>query len=142
MLEEGRYESLREEAGARQVQVDQELEDLVDVGAILRTLYGGRKVLLVFIAAACALALTAAFIIPPSYTSVASFLPPNSGGSSAAAALAGQLSQLSGIGTGALGGTKGSGDLYVGILKSRSVRSELIKRFDLISLYKVKKESQ
>ena len=142
MLEQTPYESSLGEVGARPIQSDQELEELVDVGAILRTLYRGRITLFVFMAGACALALTAAFLIPPTYTSIASFLPPSSGGSSATAALAGQLSQLSGISSGALGGTKGSGDLYVGILKSTSVKSELIKRFDLKSLYKVKKESQ
>ena len=145
MLEEAQeeqYESEMGQAGARQVQTDREKEDLVDVGAVLRTLYLGRKTLVFFMAGACALAIAAAFVIQPMYTSTASFLPPNSGGNSATAALAGQLSQLSGLSGGALGGTKGSGDLYVGILNSRSVRSELIKRFDLNTLYKVKKESQ
>ncbi len=93
-------------------------------------------------AATCALAIAAAFIMRPSYTSIASFLPPSSGASSATAALAGQLSALSGLSGAGLGGAKGSGDLYIGILKSRSVKSELVKRFDLMNLYKVKKESQ
>jgi tyrosine-protein kinase Etk/Wzc len=140
--EEAQYESEMREAGARQVLIDREKEDLVDVGAILRTLYLGRKTLVVFMGGACALAIAAVFVIPPMYTSTASFLPPNSGGSSATSALAGQLSQLSGLSGGALGGGKGSGDLYLGILNSRSVRGELSKRFDLKSLYKVKKESQ
>jgi tyrosine-protein kinase Etk/Wzc len=142
MLEEAQYESEIGEDGARQVQADQELEDLVDVGAILKALYRGRKTLFAFMAGTCALAIATAFIIRPMYTSIASFLPPSSSGNSAAAALAGQLSALSGLSGGMLGGTKSSGDLYVGILKSRSVRSELVKRFGLISLYKVKKESQ
>jgi tyrosine-protein kinase Etk/Wzc len=142
MLEQTPYESELGESGTCQVQVDEGIEDLVDVGAVLRTLYRGRKTLFVFMAAACALALAVAFLIQPTYTSIASFLPPGSGGNSATAALAGQLSQLSGISSGVLGGTKGSGDLYIGILKSRSVKSELIKRFDLKSLYKVKQESQ
>jgi tyrosine-protein kinase Etk/Wzc len=142
MLHNAQYESEIGEAGARQVQIDREEEDLVDIRAVLRTLYSGRKTLLVFIAAACVLATAAAFLIRPTYTSIASFLPPASTGSSANAALAAQLSQLSGLGGAALSGTKSFGDLYVGILKSRSVKSELVKRFDLKSLYKVKKESQ
>ena len=36
---------------------------------------------------------------------------------------------------------KTSTDLYAGILKSRSVSSEMVSRFHLIQLYKVKKES-
>jgi tyrosine-protein kinase Etk/Wzc len=142
MLEEARYQSEVEEARSRQVQIDRESEDLVDLGAVLRTLYRERKTLLIFVAGVCALAIAAAFVIPPMYTSMASFLPPSSGGNSATAALAGQLSQLSGLSGGVLGGTKSSGDLYVGILKSRSVKSELIERFNLKSLYEVKKESQ
>jgi tyrosine-protein kinase Etk/Wzc len=142
MQEEAGYESEVGEARARQVQIDRENDDIVDLGAVLRTLYLERKTLFIFMAGACALAILAAFVMRPMFTSVASFLPPSSGGSSASAALAGQLSQLSGLSGGALGGTKGSGDLYVGILKSRSVKSELIKRFDLKSLYKVKEESR
>jgi capsule polysaccharide export protein KpsE/RkpR len=56
----------------------------------------------------------------------------------------GQLSQLSGLGAGAalLGGAKTPGDLYVGILKSHSVASAIVERFDLQQVYKVKKESK
>jgi uncharacterized protein involved in exopolysaccharide biosynthesis len=142
MLEEAQYESEIKEAAARQAQIDREREDLVDVGAVVRTLYRGRKTLFAFMAATCALAIVAAYTIPPEYKSTASFLPPSSGGSAAGSSLAGQLSALSSLTGGSLGGSKNSGDLYVGILKSRSVKSELVKRFDLISLYKVKKESQ
>jgi uncharacterized protein involved in exopolysaccharide biosynthesis len=124
------------------VEIDREKEDLVDVGAVLKTLYRGRRTLAAFMVGACALGIAAAFIIRPSYTSIASFLPPGSSGNSTTAALMGQLSAFSGLGSQTFGGARGSGDLYVGILKSRSVRSELVKRFDLMSLYKVKKESQ
>jgi tyrosine-protein kinase Etk/Wzc len=124
------------------VEIDREREDVVDVGAVLKTLYRGRKTLAIFIAGACVLGIVAAFVIRPSYTSIASFLPPSSGSNSATAALVGQLSQLSGMSGGSsLGGSKGSGDLYVGILKSRSVKSELVKRFSLMTLYNAKKES-
>ena len=141
MLEEAQCESQPREGGGRQVQDDEVLEDLVDVGAVLRTLYRGRKTLTIFIAGACVLGIAAAYIIQPSYTSIASFLPPGSGGNSATTALLGQLSVLSGVGGTSLGGSKGSGDLYVGILKSRTVRSELVKRFNLMTLYNAKKES-
>jgi capsule polysaccharide export protein KpsE/RkpR len=57
-----------------------------------------------------------------------------------ASALAGQLSALGGGDL--LGGVKNPGDLYSGILRSRSIASELVKRFDLMSVYHVKKESQ
>jgi uncharacterized protein involved in exopolysaccharide biosynthesis len=123
------------------VEIDREKEDIVDVGAVLRTLYRGRKTLAIFMAGACVLGIAAAYVIRPSYTSIASFLPPSSGSNSATSALLGQLSQLSGMSGSSLGGSKGSGDLYVGILKSRSVKSELVKRFSLMTIYNAKKES-
>ena len=41
-----------------------------------------------------------------------------------------------------LGGMKSPGDLYAGILKSHSIASVLVKQFDLMKVYGVKKESQ
>jgi capsule polysaccharide export protein KpsE/RkpR len=57
-----------------------------------------------------------------------------------ASVVAGQLTAM-GAG-GLLGGGKSPGDLYAAILQSRSVSSELVKRFDLMHVYGVKKESQ
>jgi len=142
MQERAQYEPEVAKAGAHQVLIGQEKDDLVDVGAVLKTLYGGRKTLAIFMAVTSALSVAFAFSIAPMYTSTASFLPPNSGGSGATGALAGQLSALSALSGGPSGGSKGSSDLYVGILKSRSVRSEIIKRFHLMNLYKAKLESQ
>jgi uncharacterized protein involved in exopolysaccharide biosynthesis len=51
--------------------------------------------------------------------------------------------QLSAMGAGdLLGGIKSPGDLYAGILKSHSIASVLVKQFDLMKVYGVKKESQ
>ena len=40
-----------------------------------------------------------------------------------------------------LGGVKNSGDLYAGVVESRSITSELVKRFDLKRVFGVEKES-
>jgi capsule polysaccharide export protein KpsE/RkpR len=70
--------------------------------------------------------------------SVASFIPPNSSNSG----LGSLATQLTAIGAGAsLGGLKNNGDVYVGILGSRSIADALISRFDLKKVYKVKKDS-
>lgn len=63
------------------------------------------------------------------YTAKATLLPPqkDSGGGGAAALLASMGGGLAGL-TGGLGGTA---DLYLGILKSRSVTDAVIKRLDL-----------
>jgi tyrosine-protein kinase Etk/Wzc len=81
-----------------------------------------------------------AFMIPPTFTGVASFVPPASSSNSSAAALIGQLSSMGG-GSSLLGGGKTTGDLYVGILKSHTVSRQLVKTFNLTSVYKVRKES-
>src|ERR1035438_8275147 len=80
-----------------------------------------------------------AFLLPFRYTSIVSFIPPSGGSGSMASMLAGQLSAF-GAGD-LLGGVKNSGELYAGILRSRSVTGELVKRFDLTQVYGVKKVS-
>ncbi len=81
----------------------------------------------------------AAFLIPVEYASIASFIPPTSSSNSGAAAIAGQLSAL---GAGSfLGGVKNNGDLYAGILKSRSISRALIDKFDLMKVYHTAHES-
>jgi len=115
----------------------------IDAVALMQKLRRNARTILVFTVVAFAVAVAAAYLIPPRYTSQASFIPPPTSSSSTASALAGQLAQISGLGAGSLmGGIKSPGDLYVGILKSRSVRSNLVKRFDLKSVYHLKKESE
>ncbi len=53
--------------------------------------------------------------------------------------LAGQLGSLGAIG--ALGGLKSPGDVYIGILGSRTIADTLIQRFDLQSVYETKRLS-
>lgn len=87
------------------------------------------------------LAVVTAYVLPVKYTSVASLLPPTIGsGNSMASAVAGQLSAL-GAGD-IVGGMRNSGDLYAGILKSRSIADELIEREHLMGIYRVRKLSQ
>jgi tyrosine-protein kinase Etk/Wzc len=143
MVEQAQYDIEIRESNRSQVRTEQEEEQSIDLGPVLRTLYRGRKTLIIVTAVTLVFALAISFLIPPGYTSTASFIPPNATGSSGAAALAGQLSQLSGLGAGVLGGAvKSSSDLYAGILKSHSIASDIVQRFDLKRVYKVKKESQ
>ncbi len=127
----------------RRLETQSAKEGSLDLGLLLGTLYRGRRTILVVSSGFFTLVTLAAFLISPRYTSTASFIPPSSSSGSGAAALMGQLSQLSGMGAGSLlGGVKAPGDLYVGILKSRSIEEQIIQRFDLKKVYKVKKESQ
>jgi len=98
-----------------------------------------RKKLVVMVTAVCAgIALILAFALPPEYTATVIILPPQ-GNTSMSSMLA---SQLSGINS-AMGGVAGSvlgmkniNDMYVSMLKSRSVEDAVIQRYGLQSEYK------
>lgn len=86
--------------------------------------------------AGAAIAMVIALVLPPTYTSTAKILPPQQN-NNGAAALLGQLGALTG-GAGGITGVKSPGDLYIGILESRTVADSLIGRFDLKDRFKSK----
>ena len=71
--------------------------------------------------------------MPNIYRAGTTLLPPQQGQSGAAALLS-QLGGASGLVAGAAG-IKNPGDIYVGMLKSRTVADRLIARFDLLNAY-------
>jgi tyrosine-protein kinase Etk/Wzc len=116
-------------------------DESIDLAGLVKTLYRSRLTILVTSVAVFAVATVFAFLLPFQYTSSVSFIPPStSNGGSMAAALAGQLSAMGGGDL--LGAGKTSGDQYAAILSSRSIASELVARFKLLQVFKVKKESQ
>lgn len=84
-----------------------------------------------FIAAIVAAAIS--LLVPNIYTGVTSILPPQQSQSTAAAML-NQLGALAGV-AGQTLGIKNPNDLYVGMLKSRTIADNLIARFNLRKLY-------
>lgn len=77
-----------------------------------------------------------AFVLPPVYKAEASILPPQQAQSSLAAFASGALGGLAGAGgLGASLGLKNPADLYIGILKSRTIAEVIINRFDLRRVY-------
>jgi tyrosine-protein kinase Etk/Wzc len=116
-------------------------EDSIDFVVLFNRLSHGKGTIFKTTLASIVIASVVAFLVPVRYTSSTSFVPPTmSGTSSMAAALAGQLSSLGAADL--LGGVKSPGDMYAGILRSRSIASELVRQFNLMQVYKVKKESQ
>ncbi|MDE1176977.1 MAG: GNVR domain-containing protein [Edaphobacter sp.] len=79
------------------------------------------------------------FVLKPTFTAEALFIPPQSSPGSAMSQLAGQISSMGAVG--ALTGLKNSGEVYVGILQSRTIADAIIKRFHLQDVYKTKKLS-
>ena len=109
----------------------------VDLVAVFATLKAGRRFIFITAFACFCVAALVAFLLPNLYSSAASFIPPSTSTSSAAAI----ASQLSSLGASSLlGGVKSSGDLYAGILRSRSIGTELVDRFDLKKVYRAKYE--
>jgi capsule polysaccharide export protein KpsE/RkpR len=81
-----------------------------------------------------------AFLIPVRYTSTTRLMPPEQSSSSGIAAML--ASVTAGAGSGALGalggdllGLKTSGDLFLGVLRSRTIEDALISKFDLLKVY-------
>ena len=96
-----------------------------------------RKRLVATVAGICVItALALAFLLPQEYTATVIILPPQ-GNTSMGSMLASQLagaSAVSGVASSALG-LKNVNDMYVSMLKSRSVEDSVIQRFGLMSEY-------
>jgi tyrosine-protein kinase Etk/Wzc len=74
------------------------------------------------------------FVIPVTFTAETKILPPQQQQSSAATLLASQLGALGGMAGTSLG-IKNPSDIYVGMLKSRTVSDNLIQQFQLQKVY-------
>jgi len=92
--------------------------------------------------AAAVLAGIVSLLLPNRYTATANILPPQQS-QSLAGSLAGQLGALGPMAAMAQKdlGLKNSSDLYVGMLRSRTSEDALIRRFDLLRVYRDKKMS-
>jgi tyrosine-protein kinase Etk/Wzc len=116
-----------------------EQEDLTFLDFLL--IITRRKKLVGMVTAICTgIALILAFTLPQEYTATAIILPPQ-GGSSISTMLESQLagmgSAVSGMAGGMLG-MKNINDMYVSMLKSRSVEDAVIQRYGLQSEYRKK----
>jgi tyrosine-protein kinase Etk/Wzc len=104
---------------------------IVDVLAVLKK----RKKLLWRIPVVVALAATViCFAIPNVYKATTRLMPPQQSQSSASALLS-QLGGVAGMASG-IGSLKSSNDLYVSMLRSRTIAERLVAKFDLKKVYK------
>jgi capsule polysaccharide export protein KpsE/RkpR len=106
--------------------------------ARLRTLWDHRRSLAKAVAIGAVLGALVAFLIPSRFASTAQLMPPDSSsgqGMAMLSMLAGRTSSaLGSLGTDFLG-LKTSGDLFAGVLQSRTVQDNLINKFDLRKVY-------
>ncbi len=81
-----------------------------------------------------------ALVIPVRYTSTTRLMPPDQAGQGMASMLAAVSKATGDIGgIGGMLGLKTSGDLFVGVLQSRTVADDIINKFDLRRVYGVKR---
>jgi len=118
---------------AQPVQHEDDEISLLDLALVLAE--NLRLLILVPLAAGLA-ALGIGFLIAPTYTATARILPPQQQ-QSTSAAFAAQLGALAGL-AGGIAGIKSPADLYVALLKSRTVLDAMIERFKLKELYEAK----
>ncbi|MGD1081705.1 MAG: lipopolysaccharide biosynthesis protein [Candidatus Sulfotelmatobacter sp.] len=82
-----------------------------------------------------------AFLIPPRFTSTTRLMPPDQAGQGMASMLASigkAVGDIGGIGGEGLG-LKTTGDMFIGVLRSRTVADEVINKFDLRKEYGVRR---
>lgn len=122
------------------------LEDSIDLLDLALVLAARKR--FIFFTSLIAAVLTAilVLVIPQTFTATATMLPPQQ--ESSGSALLGQLGGLASLASGGGGGgaasmlgLKNPADLYIGLLESESVMDAIIRRFDLMRIYKSKKLS-
>ena len=106
----------------------------IDLLDLLIVLAKRKRQIFRFTAGAAILSVIVSLLLPKIYTASTTILPPQQSQSSAAAML-GQLGALAGM-AGSSMGIKNPSDMYIGMLKSRNVEDDLVKRFNLETLYK------
>jgi tyrosine-protein kinase Etk/Wzc len=115
-------------------------EQGIDLLEVLTLVLRDKKTILKFMLVTVALTALFVFVVmKPMYTAEAVFIPPQSAPGSGMSQIASQLGSLGALG--ALGGLKNPGDIYLGILGSRTIADDLIKKFDLQKVYKIKRVS-
>jgi uncharacterized protein involved in exopolysaccharide biosynthesis len=99
-----------------------------------------KNFILGFTGTAAIIAALVAWLLPPYYTATAKLLPPQQNQSITAAMMTqlGQFGPLLGLAAGKDLGIRNPNDMYVAMLKSRTVADNLIDRFSLLTVYKKK----
>ncbi len=114
-------------------------DDEISMLDLLIVLARHKKLVLGFPFVVAVIAAGISLLMPNIYTGTTKILPPQQSQSGTAAMLA-QLGGLAGL-AGGVAGIKNPNDLYVGMLKSRTVADNLIQRFDLNTRYDEKYQS-
>jgi len=115
-------------------------DDEVSLLEMLQVLWEHKWLLIGSTLGAGVLAAGITLLMPNYYTATARILPPQQS-SSSASALLGQLGGLAAAAGGSIGGIRNPNDLYVGMMRSRTVADRLIERFDLKAYFDEKSQN-
>ena len=116
---------------------DMHEEGEINLLELLNVILRRRRTIMLICSIATVAAVIYSLTLPNIYTAKASLLPPQKESGGGVSALLGQMGGLAGL-AGGIGGISGSADLFLGILKSRSVADSVVKRLDLQQEYKAK----
>lgn len=123
-----------------QLEKSQENPDEISLIDLAITMAKHKKTILAIPAVTAILVAIVTMFIPNTYTASTKLLPPQQQ-SGVASALLGQLGALGAI-SGALPGLQNPNDMYISMLKSRTVSDNLIRRFKLKEIYRTKLPSE
>jgi uncharacterized protein involved in exopolysaccharide biosynthesis len=111
-------------------------EEEINLLELLQVVVRRKRMIAKVCGGAAVLSIVISLFLPNIYSATARVLPPQKETGGGLAALLGQAGGLAGLAAGM--GLGGSGDLYLGILKSRSVADAVIKRYDLAKEFKTR----
>jgi uncharacterized protein involved in exopolysaccharide biosynthesis len=129
---------MSDQAGRDQGHGSSAADDEVSLLNLLIVLAKHKRVVVGFPLVAAIVAAVVSQLLPNIYTGTARILPPQQSASAASAVLTQLGGVLGGLGGGSAGGAFGlrnPNDLYVGMLKSRTIADSLIARFELGKVY-------
>ncbi len=113
-------------------------EDEIDLSKVFRVVFRHAWLIFRITAGFAVVAMVVSLLLPKYYKAETRIAPPQEkGGNLAAQLLGGQMGGLIAMAGGA-GGVKTQGELYVSMLKSRTVLDRIVDRYDLMKLYDAK----
>ncbi|MCL5884141.1 MAG: Wzz/FepE/Etk N-terminal domain-containing protein [Deltaproteobacteria bacterium] len=104
---------------------------------LLAMLAKHKKIIGGITAGAAVVSLAISLVLTPIFRAETKILPPQQGSSNIAAQLLNQMGGIATLASSAVG-MKGQNEMYIGILRSRTVSDKMVDRFGLMKLYGVK----
>jgi uncharacterized protein involved in exopolysaccharide biosynthesis len=111
-------------------------EDEINLLDLLLVILKRREMIFKAVCVVFILSIIISLLLPKSYIATSRILPPQEKGSSMSGLLSQVGGSLGGLASGMFGGNSTS-DVYIGILKSRTVADNIIKKFNLKDYYEI-----